>query len=146
MSADFRPSPPRWFVAVAAALLLWGMTGCMMFYLHIAFGPAMDPQATDWDRAYYAALPGWFTPVYAVAVVGALLGSLALLLRSRWAVPLYVLSLAGVVIQFGYVLLGTGLIAHKGAMTVVPLPLVIVAVAGFQLWLARRAAARGWIW
>jgi len=140
-----RQRPPGWFIAVAVVLALWGVLGCIAFYMHVKLGPAMDPAATDWDRAYYAALPGWFTPVYAAAVGGGLLGALALLFRSKLAQPLFVLSLIAVAVQFGYVFLGTDILAHKGAAVTVPFPLFIAAVAIFQIWLAQFARKRGWI-
>ncbi|MBO9711297.1 MAG: hypothetical protein J7495_00155 [Sphingomonas sp.] len=125
-------------------LLLWGLAGCLAVYAHIAYGPAMDPKATDWDRAYYAALPGWFVWDFVLAVGGGLLGAVALLLRSRWATLLALLSVAGVVIQFGYVFGMTGLLAHKGAAATVPFPAFILAVALFEWWFARLASRRGW--
>jgi hypothetical protein len=145
MASYVRQKPPSWFVIVAVLLILWGVAGCTSLYLHIAVGPAMDPKASDWDRAYYAALPAWFVLIYAVAVGGGLLGSLALLTRSKMAMPLYILSLIAVVVQFGYVFGLTDLIAHKGAAMTVPFPLVIAAIAVFQIWFAKRAERRGWI-
>lgn len=137
--------PPTWFWIVAAVLLLWGLAGCASVYAHIAIGPAMNPQATDWDRAYYAALPWWFVWDFVLAVGGGLLGSAALLARSKWARPLYLVSLIGVVIQFGYVFLGTDLLAHKTAMETVPFPAFIFAIALFQIWFSGLALRRGWI-
>ena len=145
MATYLRQRPPGWFIAVAVLLALWGVLGCIAFYLHVKMGPAMDPAATDWDRAYYAALPGWFTPVYAAAVGGGLLGSIALLFRSKLALPLFVISLIAVIVQFGYVFLGTDMLAHKSAAATVPFPLFIAAVAVFQIWLARFARRLGWI-
>ncbi|ATY34795.1 hypothetical protein CVN68_20855 [Sphingomonas psychrotolerans] len=140
-----RHKPAGWFVVVAVLLVLWGLLGCVAFYMHVKFGPAMDPAATDWDRAYYAALPGWFTPVYAAAVGAGLLGAIALLLRSKLAQPLFLISLIAVIVQFGYVFLATDLLAHKGAAATVPFPSFIAAVAAFQIWLANLARHRGWI-
>ncbi|MDP5279102.1 hypothetical protein Q9Q95_09215 [Sphingomonas sp. DG1-23] len=145
MATWIRQRPPGWFVVVAAVLVIWGLLGCVAFYMHVTLGPAMDPAATDWDRAYYAALPGWFTPVYAAAVGGGLLGAIALLLRSKLALPLFLVSLIAVIVQFGYVFLGTDMLAHKGAGPTVPFPLFIAAVAAFQIWLAQFARQRGWI-
>jgi hypothetical protein len=130
---------------VAILLLLWGLAGCFSLYLHIAYGSAMDPKATEWDRSYYAALPGWFVYVYGIAVGAGLLGSLALLKRSRNANLLYVLSLIAVVVQFGYVFGLTDLIAHKGAAATVPFPGVIAVIAIFQIWFAGYATKRGWV-
>lgn len=145
MATYLRQKPALWFTVLAVLLVLWGLAGCFSLYLHVAYGPAMDPKATDWDRAYFAALPGWFTPVYAVAVGAGLLGSIALLLRSKLAQPLYIASLIAVIVQFGYVFAGTDLLAHKGPAMTVPFPLFIFAVAVFQIWIAGLARRRGWI-
>ena len=146
MATYLRQRPPGWFIAVAVILVLWGLLGCYAFYMHVTLGAAMDPAATDWDRSYYAALPGWFTPVYAAAVGGGLLGAIALLFRSKLALPLFVISLVAVIVQFGYVFFGTDILAHKGAAATVPFPLFIAAVAAFQIWLAQLARRRGWIY
>lgn len=145
MASYVRQKPPSWFVAIAILLVLWGLAGCASFYFHVTYGADMDPKATDWDRAFFAALPGWLNIVYAVAVGGGLLGSIALLMRSKLATLLYILSLIAVIVQFGYVLGATDLIAHKGAAATVPFPLFIAVVAVFQVWFAKRAERRGWI-
>lgn len=136
---------PGWFIILVSVLIVWGLAGCAAFYAHVAYGPAIDPHATDWDRAYFAALPGWFTWDYAVAVGAGLLGSIALLARSKVAGPLYILSLVAVVIQFGYVFFATDMLAHKGAAMTVPFPLFIIAMAVLQVWLAGYARDRNWV-
>lgn len=145
MAAYIRQRPPGWFPLAAGVLILWGLAGCASLYAHIAFGSELAAKAGEWDRAYYAGLPMWFVPVYAAAVLGGLLGSVALAMRSRMAKPLFILSLAAVVVQFGYVFLATDIIAHKGALMTLPFPLLIAAVAVFQIWFARYARRRGWI-
>ena len=145
MATNGRATPPGWFRAVAVVLLLWALMGCWAFYMHLTIGPMMTPDPNAWERGYAAALPAWFTPVYAIGVGGGLLGSLALLLGADLARPLYLASLVAVMVQFGWSLLATDLIAHKGAAATVPFPLLIVAIAAFQLWLAGLARRRGWI-
>ncbi|AJP72763.1 hypothetical protein [Sphingomonas hengshuiensis] len=145
MAFETRQSPSLWYWIAVALLVLWGLAGCFSFYLHLLYGAAMSPDATDWDRAYTAALPGWFSYDYAVAVGAGLLGSLALAARSRHALALYWASLAAVIVQFGYVFLATDMIAAKGVATAVSFPLFIVAIGIVQIALARHAARRGWI-
>lgn len=145
MAAYIRQRPAGWFTPAAVVLVLWGLLGCAALAAHVAMGPAINPDATEWDRAYYAGLPGWFSWVYAAAVLGGLFGAIALVARSKLATSFFIVSLIGLVVQFGYVFLATDLIAHKGAMATVPFPLFLFLVAGFQIWFASYARRRGWI-
>lgn len=136
---------PAWFVALAIVLLLWALAGVAAFAAHVLVGEKMAAEQGAWDLAYYRALPAWFAWDYALATLAALAGAVALLKRSRQAVVLYVLSLVGVVIQFGYVFAGTDLLAHKGAAATVPFPMFIALMGVVQIVLARVAARRGWV-
>ena len=136
---------PVWFVAVAIILLLWAVAGVASFGAHVFFGEKMAAEQGAWDLDYYRALPAWFAGDYALATLAALAGAIALLMRSRQAVMLYVLSLIGVVVQFGYVFVGTDLLAHKGATATVPFPMFIALMGCVQIVLARFAANRGWV-
>ncbi|HEY0624064.1 hypothetical protein [Sphingomonas sp.] len=144
MASQFAQKPPAWLYIVGVILLLWGLAGCWAFYMHATLGPAANPDATDWDRAYFAALPGWFAIDFAVAVGAGLLGTIALLLRSKWAVALYWISLIAVVIQFGWMFLATDVIAVKGVSSIF-FPAFIFVMALLQLWLSRLAKKRGWL-
>ena len=136
---------PVWFVAVAVILLLWAVAGVASFGAHVFVGEKMAAEQGAWDLDYYRALPAWFAWDYALATLAALAGAIALLVRSRQAVMLYVLSLIGVVIQFGYVFVGTDLLAHKGAAATVPFPVFIALMGCVQIVLARFAAKRVWV-
>lgn len=139
------PQRPAWFIAAAAILLLWALAGVASFAAHVFIGEEMAAKQGEWDLAYFRALPAWFAWDYALATLAALAGAVALLMRSRLAVLLYMLSLVGVVIQFGYVFVGTDLLAHKGAAATVPFPLFIALMGVVQIVLARLAARRGWV-
>jgi hypothetical protein len=140
-----RQNPPTWFRVVAVLLLLWGAAGIFAFYVHVTTDAAALAALTDYDRQSYLALPDWYNAVFALAVWPALLGSLALLLRSRFARPLYLLSLVGVIVQFGWVFGATDLMAVKGVAATVPFPFVIFLLAVVQVWLAGIAIKRGWL-
>ena len=144
MSSAFGAKPPVWFWIVSGVLVLWELLGCLSLYLHIAVGPMIDPKHTQWDLDYFAALPAWFVWDYLLAVGAGLLGGIALLMRSKFARPLFIASLIGVVIQFGWVFLFTDMIAHKG-FWVVYFPAFIFAMGVFQLWFANLSIKRGWI-
>ena len=136
---------PAWFWAVSVLLLLWDAAGVFAFYAHVALGEAGLAAMSAYDRQAYLALPGWFNWAFAMATWPALLGSTALLLRSRFALPLYVVSMVGVIVQFGWVFGATDLIAVKGAAATVPFPFVIFVLAAVQIWFARMALQHGWL-
>jgi hypothetical protein len=138
-----RPAP-TWFRATVIVLLLWGAAGCFACFQQFRLGAdAMGP-ADAYQRAIYASLPVWYNPVYAVAVAAGFLGALALYVRAAHALPLFIVSLLAVIVQFGWLFATTDIIAHRGPGTA-GFPLFIVAITASELWLARHAARRGWI-
>ena len=142
--AEFRRAAPAWFRIVAVILVLWGLAGIYACYQQFRLGAEAMGPATDYDRQLYASLPTWYNAVYAVSVGCGLAGSIALLLRSTLAIPLYAISLVAIFVMFGWFFAVTDVVAVKGIWTIY-FPLFIAALGVFQLWLARHARARGWI-
>src|SRR3546814_20165296 len=70
--------------------------------------------ATQYYRQLYAALPGWYNGVYAIAVGAGLLGSFALLARSAMARWLFVLSLIAIIVIFGSLFLARSEVRRVG--------------------------------
>jgi hypothetical protein len=145
MTRQGRWRAPAWFYVVAILLLLWGAAGCFACYQQFRLGAEAMGPASAYDRALYAALPPWYNWVYAVAVGAGILGAAALLARSALALTLFVISLVAVLVQFGWLFLTTDIVTVKGAGTVLPFPIFIVAMAVFQIWFAGLARRRGWI-
>lgn len=132
---------PAWFWAAASLGLLWNAYGVYQFLDSFSQTKAslMAIGMTAAQADLYASLPVWISVVFAVGVFGGLLGSIALLLRSRLALPVLGVSLAG------YILLFAG-DTYYGVFASIPSQLVIlavvVAIAAGMLWLARFAAHR----
>lgn len=145
MASIVRQKPPMWFWIVSVVLLLWAAVGLFAFYAHVTIDDQALAAMSAYDRDYYKALPGWFDAVFAVATIPALAGAACLLMRSKLARPLYIVSLVGVILQFGYVFGGTDMIAVKGVATAVSFPAIIFLLGVFQLWLATIAIGRGWL-
>lgn len=126
----------------AIVFLIWSVIGIAAFVGQAA--QDLDALArTDAYQAHlFATMPTWGWAAYAIAVFAGFVGSVALLLRSRWAVPFYLLSLAGIVVQFGRTFLMTDLLAVRGWGTAV-FPAFIALVALVQLWLAMKLRRDG---
>ena len=136
--------PATWFWIVSVLILLWGAIGVFAFYTDVTMNAEMLATLDDYDRAMYLRRPTWFATVYGLATWGGLLGGVALLLRRRLAMILFLLSAVAIVVQFGWVFGVTDLIAEKGVWTLI-FPAVILAIAILQIWFASLAKKRGWL-
>ncbi|MHA3841934.1 hypothetical protein ACX0GZ_12015 [Sphingomonas aestuarii] len=141
---DASAKPPTWFWIVSILILLWGAMGVFAFYTDVTMSEEMLAAMDDYDRRMYLGRPAWFATVYGLATWGGFLGGVALLLRRRLAIVLFLLSTVAVVVQFGWVFGVTDLIAEKGAWTLI-FPIFILAIAIFQIWFANLAIKRGWL-
>jgi hypothetical protein len=144
MASYIRQRPPRWFLPVGLLATLWGVAGCFFFYRHLTLGAAAMGAPEPADFELYAELPGWYGAVYGAAVIAATAGGVALLARAASARLLFLLSLAALVVQFGTVFLGTGMLGLKGATTIV-FPAFLIAIAGVEIWFSDYARRRGWV-
>lgn len=129
-----------WIVGILS--LLWNVMGC---FDYLATKLQLDfymSQFTDAQLEYFYGFPAWMSVFWALGVWGALLGSLALLFRSRWAVMLFAVSLLGMIVSTAYtVFLSEGL-EHMGSGGTV-FSAVIFVVGVLLLIYARRMRARG---
>ena len=135
---------PMSFRVVAAVALLWNLFGLFSFYMHFSATPDVVASWPEAQQQIAAATPRWIYAAFAIATVGGVLGSLGLLLRKRWAVPVLLLSLLGIVVQFGSVYALTPAWALSGIGGAI-LPLCIALFGLFLWWYAGKAAARGWL-
>jgi hypothetical protein len=134
---------PKWYLPVAIVALLWNLIGCAA-YLHDVMLTAEDIAMLPADQqALYAARPGWSVAATAVAVWAGALGCLGLVLRRRWATPLLIASLAGVIVQDVSLFAMSSQAAIPSAAYALQ-GLVLVIAIGLVL-LARKASARGWL-
>lgn len=130
-----------WVVGVVAAL--WNGFGCFDYTMTQLQGDAwlVSMGMTEAQIAYFNAMPTWAHGAWAIGVWGGLLGALLLLLRRKWALPVYVVSflgwLAGVIYAF---VLSDGMEA-MGSMW--PMQIVIGAVCVFLIWYAWTMSKRG---
>lgn len=136
--------PPKWFTPVAVVALLWNLAGCAAYLTDVRLTPDDVATMSEAQQAMYAARPAWSVGATALAVWCGALGCVALLLRKSWAVPLFLLSLLGVIGQDVWLFAMSESGAQAGGSVFVLQGLVLV-VAIALLMLARNAAARRWI-
>ena len=86
-------STPWHLWAVGGLALLWNGYGGYDYVMTQTNNAAYLAQFTPEQRAYFDSFPMWMEVVWAVGVWGAVLGSVLLLLRSKWAFHAFLASL-----------------------------------------------------
>ena len=100
MSDALNSKPPTLFWVIAVILFLWNFTGLMLYYGHVTMTPEMLAENfSEVERAFLEQTPVWATAAYATAVTAGVIGAILLLLRKAWALPLFIVSFAAVLIQ-----------------------------------------------
>ncbi|WP_296282870.1 hypothetical protein [Pseudoxanthomonas sp.] len=131
-----------WIVAVFA--LVWNLIGVAMWYLQVSMTPEQLAAMPETQRQVYEGTPGWINIVFAVAVLGGVLGALGLLMKKRWAGTMFLLSLIALLVQMIGAYVVTPAWAAYGPVGLV-MPVVLLLIALFLLWYANKAKARGWL-
>ena len=146
-----RNPAPGWFTPVAILALLWNLFGVAAYLITVLGSrlvtpemleamPEADRAAAEASMAQLAATPSWVTGAFAVATFGGLLGSIFLLMKKNMAVPLFAVSLIALLIQDAYVLF----LSETSAGGLPILPIAVLVIAAFLLWLAMKARKDGW--
>ena len=132
-----------WIVGILS--LLWNAFGAYDYTMskmrNVEYlGKMGDPNTM---LAYMDVMPTYVHVGWAVGVWGALLGSVLLLMRSRYAVHAFALSLVGAVVSFGGQYMGPPPPPEMTAGMMKYMPLLIIAIAIAQLWYAARESKAG---
>ncbi|MEM7666904.1 MAG: hypothetical protein AAF250_13690 [Pseudomonadota bacterium] len=81
---------------VGGVSLLWN-SGGIISYLTTKLGGLEGADFPPEQLVYFNSFPAWASAFWALGVWGCFLGSLFLLLRSRWAVTLFGISIIGLI-------------------------------------------------
>jgi hypothetical protein len=126
-----------WIVGLLS--LLWNAGGAMDYVMTQFAVESYMSQLSAEHLAYVAAFPAWFEGTWAVGVWFSVLGSLLLLVRSRFAVNAFFVSLLGLIASSVYSygiadpsaldITNTGALLFTGAIVFVLVLLIVYARA-----------------
>ncbi len=136
--------PPLWFWIVSVLALLWNLMGVFSYLSQAYIGVEELEQMTQAQRELFEAQPAWVTGAFAIAVFGGTLGCIALLLRKKWAKPVFILSLLAVLAQFAYSLFLSNTVEVYGNTAII-MPIVIIIIAILLVMFAKKGAQKGWL-
>ncbi|MFQ5983391.1 MAG: hypothetical protein ACE5KS_08455 [Woeseiaceae bacterium] len=139
MTEESNGGPPRSFLIISIAALVWNLLGVMSYIMEVTRSPEALAQMPEAEQALIEGLPSWVIGAFAIAVFGGVLGATALLLKKA-----FIVSLVAIVLQMGYWSFMTNAAEVYGAETYV-MPLLVTVIAVFLVWYSRDAAAKGWL-
>ena len=142
MGAGPRPRTPMhlWIVGVLA--LLWNFMGAFDYLATQLKLESYMSNFTQEQLDYFYGIPAWAVSGWAFAVWGAVAGSIGLLMRKRWSVWAFAVSLVGMVVSSIYTVILTDGITMSGTGGVI-FTVVIWIVAIFLLWYSMQQAKTG---
>jgi hypothetical protein len=131
--------------AVGALTLLWNAYGGFDYLMTQTENPGYLAMYTPEQRAYFTSFPLWMDSVWAIGVWGAVLGSVLLLLRRRWAYPVFAVSVAAFLVSVVYNYLlsdGARIAGATGAIFSVVIALIGIGEVLYSRAMARRGVLR----
>ncbi len=141
--AESSVAPPRSYWIISSLALVWNLIGLAAHIGQVTMTDEALRMLPEAQRTFLENTPAWATGAFALATGAGVLGSLLLLLRNAWAVPLFLISLAAVLVQtyHGFVIANGIEVLGPGSAI---LPAATIAIGTGLIWYSRVAKERGW--
>lgn len=136
---------PTWFWVVSGVALVWNIMGLLAFIGQVTMGPEAIAALPEEQQPFYQNTPMWATLAFAVAVICGTLGCVGLLMRKAWAIPVFIASLVGVLVQNTYAWFISGMAEVMGTTAQMVATAAVIIIAIFLIWFSRNVRDRGWI-
>jgi hypothetical protein len=142
-SAGATGKPPAWYWIAAIGALLFECLGCFFYLAEVRLTPEQIATLPLDQAAMLNARPAWYYAAFGVAVWVGLVGSIGLLLRRAWSVPMLLISLIAVVLQFSAIFIVPEMRVVTSDALLGPIGIIVVCYGIFML--SRLARRRGWL-
>ncbi|WP_299527528.1 hypothetical protein [uncultured Lutibacter sp.] len=136
-----KPTPTFWVIGVAA--LFWNIMGVAAYIGQAYMTDEILSALPEADQLYYTNVPAWVTAAFAIAVFAGFVGCIALLIRKKWAVTLFIISLLTVLVQFVYNFFIQDYMELSPSKAI--MPIVVIGIAVFLIWYSKKCQEKGWI-
>jgi len=137
-----RPKTPMhlWIVGVLA--LLWNFMGAFDYLATQLKLESYMSSFSEEQLEYFYGIPAWAVSGWAIAVWIGLVGTVGLLLRRKWCVLAFIVSLAGLALSSIYTLvLSDGLKIMGGTGTIMTVLIWVISI--FLVWYSKQQAKAG---
>ena len=135
---------PKWFYGAVGVAILWNAMGVMAYLQTMTITPEAMAAMSQAEQDIHNATPAWANAAFAIAVFGGLLGSLLLILKKSWAIPVLILSLVAILIQMynAFFIMDSFSVFGPGGLI---MPIMIIVIAFLLVGLSKSAKSKGWI-
>lgn len=144
MTTETKAKPPVWFWIVSVLALLWNLAGAMAYIGQAYMPDEVLAAMSEAERNLYESQPAWVTAAFAIAVWGGILACVFLLLRKKWAKPVFIISLLGVLAQMSYNFFMSETFEVYGA-SAMAMPIMVVIISIVLIWFSNKAIAKNWL-
>lgn len=145
MQEETRFKPTVWFWVLSVLGLLWNLMGVYAYLMDAYMKDETMATFSEAQKAIFINQPTWLTAAYAFAVFGGALGCIALLLRKKWATPLFLISLIALVARTSYYFFMTNATEVFDMVQGTVLPIAVIIIAALLYIFSKIAAERKWI-
>ena len=135
---------PKSYWIVSSLALVWNLVGFAAYVMQVTMTKEALMELPDAERALYENVPVWATSAFAIAVTAGTIGCILLLLRSTWAVPAFLLSIAAVFVQMYHAFVIANAVEVVGPSSAIG-PALVVAVGVALIWYSRSVKEKGWL-
>jgi len=135
---------PVWFWIVSTVAILWNIMGVASFFMQIMISDETLQALPINERELYGNYPLWTKIAFALAVFGGLFGSIALLLRKKYAKPLFLISLVAIIIQMYHHLFMINSIEVYGTEAWI-MPILVFIIGILLVWFSWFCYKKNWI-
>ena len=142
MESTFGLPKPKWLLWAGIALLLWNLFGVAAFIMQATMSAEALSSLPAEQQELWGDMGAATWIAYAVAVGAGTLGAISIILGRKWAVLLFLLSVAAIAAQFSYPL---GYAWRNDMMSLMIFPAFIFVVAVTQWLFARKWRDAGWL-
>ena len=142
--SSHKKSRPVWFWVISIIALLWFLMDVSAFSIRVFMTDDVIGAMPENQQHLYRNMPHWVNIVFAGEVFGGTLGCVGMLLKKKWALPLFVVSIFGVLSQTFLVYFLSDAISKMGTPAVV-MPLLAILLGIGLIVLAKSTISKGWL-
>jgi hypothetical protein len=135
---------PKWFVILVIVMVIWNLLGVMAFVMQMAMTAEQIAALPEKEQVLYQDIPRWVNIAFGCAVFGGSIGCIALVFKKIIALPILFISLVGVLVQmFHSFFIANAFEVYGPGGSVMPMMVIIIAL--YLVWLANNAKTKGWL-